>query len=80
MVLKKYAELWDGIKNLIERVNDKLGEYGKDFVKIKFNSDDKLPLNKTLKLHNLTVVARSVFQEDNKYYPQVFLDECFYEL
>ena len=80
MVLKKYAELWDGIKNLIERVNDKLGEYGKDFMKIKFNSDDKLPLNKTLKLHNLTVVARSVFQEDNKYYPQVFLDECLYEL
>ena len=49
-------------------------------MKVKFNSDDNLPLNKTLKLHMLTVIVRSVFQEDKKYYPQVFLDECLYEL
>ena len=66
--------------NCIEKTNDKKGEYGKDFMKIKFNSDDNLPLNKILKLHNLTIVARSVFQEDNKYYPQVSLDECLCEL
>ena len=48
-------------------------------MKIKFNSDDNLPLNKILKLHNLTIVVRSVFQE-NRYYLQVFLDECLYEL
>ena len=46
-------------------------------MKTKFNSDEKL--NKTLKLHMLTVIVRSVFQEDNKHYPQVFLDECLYE-
>ena len=45
----------------------------------KSNSDGNLPLNKTPKLRNLTVV-RSVFKEDGKYYPQVFLDECLYEL
>ena len=49
-------------------------------MKIKFNSDDNLPLDETLKLHNLTIVVRSVFQEDNKYYPQIYLDECLYEL
>ena len=49
-------------------------------MKIKFNSDDTLSLNKILKLHMLTVIVRSVFQEDNKYCPQVFLDECSYEL
>ena len=49
-------------------------------MKIKFISDNSLPLNKILKLHNLTVTVRSVFEEDGKYYPQVFLDECFYEL
>ena len=76
----KYAKLWDGIKNSIEKVNNKLGEYGKDFMKIKFNSDDNLPLNKTLKLHNITIIIRSVFEEDGKYYPQVFLDECLYKL
>ena len=47
---------------------------------IKLNSDDNLPLNKTLKLHNMTILVRSVFEEDDKYYPQAFLDECLYEL
>ena len=79
-VLTKYTELWDGIKNSIEKINNKSGEYGKDFMKIKFDSDDSLPLNKTLKLHNMTIIVRSVFEEDDKYYPQVFLDECLYEL
>ena len=80
-VLKKYTELWDGIKNEIEAINgSKEGEYGKDFMKIKFDTDDNLPLNKTLKLHNMTIVIRSVFEEHGKFYPQVYLDECLYEL
>ena len=41
-------------------------------MEIKFNSDDNMPLNKPLKFHNLTIIARSVFQEDNKYYSQFF--------
>ena len=41
---------------------------------IKFNSEDDLPLNKPLKFHNMTVTIRSVFEEDGKLYPQVFLD------
>ena len=48
--------------------------------KSNFNSDDNLLLNKTLTLHNMTVIIRYVFEEDGKYYPQVFLDECLYEL
>ena len=76
-VLKKYSELWNGIKNLIEynsieKIDNKLSEYEKDFMKIKLNSDDNLFLNKILKLHSLTTVVRSVSQEDNKYYPQMF--------
>ena len=58
--------------NSIENVNNKLGEYEKDFMKIKSNSDDHLPLNKTLKLHNMTIIIRSVFEEDGKYYPKVY--------
>ena len=49
-------------------------------MKIKFNSDDNLPLNKMPKLHLLTAIVRSVFEEDGKYYPQVFWDECLYEV
>ena len=70
----------DGIRNEIERINgSKEGEYGKDFMKIKFNSDNDLPLNKPLKFHALTIVVRSVFEEDGKFYPQIFLDECLDE-
>ena len=63
-VEEKYIELWNKIKILIETVDNKPGEYGKDFVKIKFNSDDNLPLNKPLKLYMLTIIVRSVFEED----------------
>ena len=79
-VLEKYTKLWDEIKYHIQTINaDKSGEYDKDYMKIKFNSDDVLPLNKVLKLHMLTIIVRSVF-EDGKYYPQVFLDECLYQV
>ena len=49
-------------------------------MKIKFNSDDDLPLNKPLKFHNMTITIRSVFKEDGKLYPQAFLDDTLYEL
>ena len=47
----------------------------KDYMKIKFNSDDDLPLNKPLKFHNMTITNRSVFEEDGKLYVEVFLDD-----
>ena len=49
-------------------------------MKIKFNSDDDLPLNKQLKFHNMTITIISVFEEDDKLYPQAFLDDTLYEL
>ena len=61
-VLSKFTKLWDKIKHFIETVNEgKKDEYEKDFMKINFNSDDNLPLNKMLKLHMLPAVVRSVF-------------------
>ena len=79
-VLKKYRELWDGIKNDIEIINSgKKGEYGEDFMKIKFDIDDNLPLNKPLKLHLLTIIVRCIFEEDGKFYSQLSLDDCLYE-
>ena len=49
-------------------------------MKIKFNSDDDLPLNKTLELCDMTIVVRSVVHEGSKYYPRFFLDECLQTL
>ena len=80
-VLKKYTELCDGIKNETETINGgKKGEYGKDFMKIKFNTDDNLPLNKPLKLHLLTIIVRYIFEEDGKFYLKLYLDDSLYEL
>ena len=64
-VLKKYRELWDGIKNESGTINSgKKGEHVKNSVKIKFNTNDNLPLNKPLKLHLLTIIVRCIFEED----------------
>ena len=71
-VLKKYKELWDGIKSKIER-NYGECKYGKDFTKIKFDTDDDLPLNKLLNLYLLTITVRSVFEDEGKFYSQVYL-------
>ena len=48
-------------------------------MKIKFDADNDLPLNKLLKLRMLTIIVRSVLEEDSKFYPQVYLDGCLYE-
>ena len=81
IALEKYTKLWDEIKYHIQTINvGKSGEYGKDYMKIKYNSDDDLPLSKILKFHMLTIIVRSVFEEAGKYYPQVFLDESLYEV
>ena len=79
-VLKKYTDVWDGIKYKIKTINGgKENDYGKDYMKIKFDSDDDLPLNKPLKFHAMTVIIKSVFEEDDKLYPQIFLDGALYE-
>ena len=78
---RNMKKMWDGIKKEIKKINcSKKIEYGKKFLKIWFKSNDYLPLNKPIKLHLLTIIIRSVFSEDDKYYPQLFLDDALYEL
>ena len=79
-LLKKYNDVFNGIRNKIKKISGDECDYEKDYMKIKFNSDDDLPLNKQLKFHNMTVTIRSVFEKDGKLYPQVFLDDTLYEL
>ena len=81
MKCQKHAEVWGGIKDQIEKINNgELEENEKDYMKIKFNSDDHLPMNKQLKFLSVTIIVRSVFEEDGKYYPQIFLDQCLHEV
>ena len=81
-VLKKYKEVWEGIKKEIETIdNDKKFKYGEDLKKNRFEYNDRLQLNKQLKFYNVTIIIRSVFNEKNNfYYPQLFLDDGLYEL
>ena len=84
MKTKKYLKIrrclrWNWKK--IKAINGgKENDYGKDYIKIKFNSDDDLPLNKQLKFHAMTIIIRSVFKEGGKLYPQLFVDDTLYEL
>ena len=80
-LLKKYADVWDGIKYKIKTINGgKENDYGKDYIKIKFNSNDGLPLNNLLKFHSMTIIIRPVFEEGGKLYRQVLLDDALHKL
>ena len=70
-VLNKKIETINGSDNI---------EYGKDLKKNRFESNDDLPLNKLIKLRLLTIIIRSLFSEDGKFYPQLFLNYALYEL
>ena len=77
---KKYEELWSKIKDLIRSITKNSDDYNEKYMKIKFNSDDELSLNKFIEIPTMTIVVRVVFHKNSKYYPQVFLDKCLYKL
>ena len=68
------------IRYFIRSVTKNSDDYDEKYMKIKFNSDGKLPVNKTIEIPSMIIVVRAIFLENNKYYPQVFLDECLYKL
>ena len=78
--IKNYEELWIKIRDLIRSITKNLDDYDEKYMKIKFDSDDNLPLNKTIEIILVTIVVIAVFHENNKYYPQDFLDECLYKI
>ena len=68
-ILKKYEELWIKIRDLIRLITNNSDDYHEKYIKVKFNSDDDLPLKKVLKLYNMVIVVRSTFHKGNRYYP-----------
>ena len=73
--LKKYNDVFNGIKHKIKEVNSDECDYEKDYMKI-----DNIPLNTPSKFHLMAITIRSVFEEDGKLCPQVFLDDSSFEL
>ena len=78
--IKRYEKPWSKIRDLIGSINKNSDDYDEKYMKIKFNSDDELPLHKVTEITSMMIVARAVFHENNKYYLEVFLDECLYKL
>ena len=79
-LIKKYNDVFNGIRDKIKEINSDECDYEKDYMKIRFNSDDDLPLKKPIKFDLMTITIRSVFEEDDKLYLQVFLGDTLYEL
>ena len=74
--IKEYEELWNKIRDLITLITKNSDDYDENYIKLKFNLDDELPLNKTIEIPSMIIVVKAVFHENNNYYQQIFLDEC----
>ena len=78
--IKKYEELWIKIGDLVRSIIKNSDDYDEEYMKIKFSSDDELPLTKAIEIPSMIMVVRAIFLENNRYYPQVFLDERYHKL
>ena len=81
-IMQKSQEVFDAIKEIIKKMNDYSQpiKYDDNYMKIKFNTDDNIPLNLIIYFPSITITIRSATQKDGKYYLQLFLDECLYEV
>ena len=78
--IKRYEELWSKPRDLIRSITKNSDYYNEKYMKIKFNSDEKLPLNKMIEIPTMAIVVRAIFYDNNTFFPQVFLDESLYKL
>ena len=78
-VYKKLVNFFKSIKNKItEKTWDAL-EYDKDYMKIKFESNNIFPIDKDVNIYTATIIIRAIFAKYGKYYPQLFLDDGLYK-
>ena len=79
-VLKIFADIWKSIRTKTEENTGSIAQYDKDYMRIKIESNDNLPTDNIVNMHQVTIIIRSVFAQNGKYYPQLFLDSGLYEL
>ena len=78
-ILKKAVDIFKSIKNKTTEKTWSVVEYQKDYMKIKFESNDILPVGKDMNVRIATIIIRAIFAQDGKYYPQLFLDDGLYK-
>ena len=79
-ILGKFANIWKSIRAKIEENASGIVQYDKDYMKIKFESNDNLPTDNIVNMHLVTIIIRSVFAQNDEFYHQLFLDDTLYEL
>ena len=79
-VLKRYASVFKSIRAEIEEITGGIITFDKDYKKIRFESENDLPEDSIIDLHLVTIVIRSIFSQNGKFYPQLCLDDALYEL
>ena len=78
-VYRKVADIFEIIKNKITEKTWDVVEHDKDYMKIKFESNNIFPIDKDVNIYTATIIIRTIFAKDGKYYPQLFLNDGFYE-
>ena len=79
--MQKHQEVFNRLKKIIKKINDYSQpiKYDDNYMEIKFDTDDNTSLNKIIYIPTITIIIRSITKSENKYYPQVFLDDCLYQ-
>ena len=72
-----YTRIWEEIKKLINEL-DEFSNYDKNYDVISFETDDILSLNSIINIYSITIIIKSVFKDNNKFYPQIYLTDCRY--
>ena len=79
-VLRKFVNIWESIRAKIEENMGDIMQYDKDYMKINFVSNDNLPTDNIVNMHQVKIIVRSAFAQSGKYCPQLFLDDALYKL
>ena len=77
-VFRKFANIWKNITAKIEENTGGIVQYDKDYMKIKFESNNNLPADNIVNMYQVAIINRSVFAQNGKFYPQIFLVDALY--
>ena len=79
-VLRIFANIWKSIRTKTEENTSSIVQYDKDYMRIKFESNDNLPTDNTANMYGVIIIIRSVFAQNGQFYPQLFLADTLHEL
>ena len=78
--IRKFPNIWKSIRAKIEENTGGIVQYDKDYMKIKFERNDNLPTDSVINMHQVTIIIRTAFAQNDRFYPQLFLYGALYEL